>query len=185
MSKPRLVLISGKKNSGKNLLGEYLGEGLVALGYKPVFLAFADPVKDAVSIMINCTREELEELKNSNQRVRELLQIVGTECGRTYSEDIWVNNLRTRLSKVLSDPMAVAIVPDCRFKNEATSDYYVVNRGETLLLRVEREGLKNTGYHKSEIDLDTFESWDCIIANNGTKKDLKTSTEAIIAEFWA
>jgi hypothetical protein len=184
MPTPKLVLISGKKNNGKDLLGKYIGEGLEAMGFRPVFLSFADPVKDAACVILGCTREKLEDLKNANIKVRELLQVIGTECGRTYSEGIWVDRLNERLNHVFTDPKAIAIVTDCRFRNEADARFDSVTRAETLLLRVDRETHKSTGYHKSEIDLDQYESWDCIIANNGTKEDLRSSADAIVGEFW-
>lgn len=150
---------------------------------------YADKVKDVICILIGCTREQLEDQKFKNKKLgkewtingyiltpRDLLQLVGTDCGRNVIHpDIWVNAtmkdylIRTfckdcdHLIKSIYDIKECCedkidypnwIIPDVRFINEAKA---IEERG--FVIRVNRnfhlDNLK-INKHESETNLDNY-----------------------------
>lgn len=156
----RLIGIHGFKQSGKDTLGRLLVE---EYGYRRI--AFADRLKEAVSIIFSVPREHLfgtEEDKNRltavrwidlrevdrKERsdpefltVRELMQTFGTEVCRRHIPDIWFRYLPEDDSRPL-------VVTDLRFLNEAE---FLKSRG-AVLIEVIRKGLNAQG-HESEAGL--------------------------------
>jgi hypothetical protein len=157
-----IIGISGKKNSGKDtfvhiynglLLGKTINEIEKALTndyfFKftndTVILRFADPVKDIVCTILNCTREQLEDRDFKETPVpndytgieitpRLLMEKVGNDFARAIHPDIWLNNLFTRydnLRKVTNN----FIIPDVRYHNEADG---ILERPDSYLFRINR-----------------------------------------------
>lgn len=103
--------------------------------------------------------------------VRELMQRLGTECGRELlGENIWVDS-------ALKDvhPDKDYIVTDCRFVNEANA---IRNRGGKVI-RIERPGIGPANGHSSEVSLDSW-NFDHVIANDGTIDDLREKLLRVI-----
>lgn len=94
-----IISISGKAGSGKDEVGKIIQEFLPEFEIKK----WATKVKEIVSLLIGCSMEDLEnrEFKSTPLPMfenkltpRELLQLMGTECGREIiHEDIWVTAL--------------------------------------------------------------------------------------------
>jgi len=221
-----LIGISGHMGSGKDTVGTiiqylqdegewYSFDDFVANSYPELasewkIRKFADKLKDIVCILIGCTREQLEDpvFKNTPMNSdwddshgistpRELLQILGTNCGRDMIHtNIWVNALFADYKPIdnrsLQDPAAEDtfpnwIITDMRFPNELEA---VVKR-EGLTIRVRRDTkeyfqLKNRNgsithatLHPSETALDDA-TFDYIINNNGTISDLIEDVRRIL-----
>lgn len=135
--------------------------------------------------------------------LREILQMVGTEFGRTLHPSIWVNSLMTEYKSKLSSNNPVDdldweprfiypnfIITDTRFENELKA----VKDREGITIRVNR----NPGYkwidkqewdlhskgivpHESETALDDS-TFDYEIDNNGTISELIDKIRNILIE---
>lgn len=156
--KPNLVGLIGSSGAGKD---RFYAQVLMPMGY--VRMAFADPVR--VLAMLYALRgihglEEdtgnylrafaglYQEMHRMNRSlyIRTLMQHVGTEIGRAYKEDFWVDTLAPLVEERLAMGIPVAIT-DVRFPNEAR---WVEGLGGVLVL----VGLKPHdglyGEHESE-----------------------------------
>jgi hypothetical protein len=183
----KIIGISGKINSGKDLVGSLIQQESM---YIWDIKKFADTLKDIVCVLLKCTREQLEDrefketplgeewttvrtipseyfttLDNSIREPltpRKILQLMGTECGRNIiHKDIWVNSLFRDYKD------GYWIITDVRFLNEAKA---IKNRGG-ILIRINRDVGQDT--HISETILDDYTGFDYVINNNGTKHDLR------------
>ena len=91
--------------------------------------------------------------------VRDLLQRLGTECGRELiSQSIWIDATFNRM-----DPDSRYVISDVRFPNEASA---ILARGGSML-RIVRPGVGPANGHKSETALDDWEM-DTVV-NDGTQ----------------
>lgn len=183
-----IIGISGKKQSGKDfaakiihgyltdaeeVVEEQLKTPNMSINYNDnlSIVKFADPVKDIVCIILNCTREELEdpEFKEKTlgfewtKQIKEegltiykvltprlLLQMIGTDIFHNLIHpNIWVNILMKKYSEGTKD----FIVPDVRFPNEVTA---ILNKQDSFIIRVEREDVEYSDQHSSETSLDEY-----------------------------
>ena len=159
----KVVLINGKKRSGKNHLAELLSSELNDKGYSTEIMAFADPIKDIIGMALDISSEELDMYKNNDEHLgindvgmyndefqflvsfRVLLQKFGTEAMKKYfGEDVWVNILKTRAQNSDAD---VVLVPDFRFLSESISD---------LSINIFNNNLVEHDSHRSENELNDF-----------------------------
>lgn len=180
-----IIGIIGKKRTGKDTVGSII-QYLISLdnGYNKPFatfvnedknndvkiVKFADNLKKIVSILIGCSKEDLEneEFKNMNLpstwdnytydletdkcssnsiTPRKMLQILGTDLIRNQlCENTWVNATMvdyTHTSKW--------VITDVRFPNEA----FAILDKKGILIRVDRDtGILDN--HESETALDDF-----------------------------
>lgn len=169
------VLISGKAGVGKTTLGEYLTKKLSSIkGITVLHTAFAYPLKRIATSVFGWDG-------NKDSKGRRLLQVIGTEAGREYNENIWVKKtLDFALTSSIFPPNFV-IIDDWRYPNECT---YIEDQKvhDVITIRVEapnREILKGTPEynHISETSLpdgyNDLGSWNDLygfVVNN--KKDL-------------
>lgn len=142
-----LIGIVGFIGSGKDTVGDFL---IKDHGF--VQDSFANPLKDAVSIIFGWDREMLQGKTHEDREIREqvdeywsevcgmemtprlALQLFGTESVRdVFGEDVWSASLIKRW-KQAGKPKTV--VTDCRFMNEIKSisdnggKVWLVKRGE-------------------------------------------------------
>ena len=214
-----LIGISGRIGSGKDTVGtiiQYLQEedewnNFSDFVCDPAFgeweiRKFADKLKDIVCMLIGCTREQLEDTTfkntpmNSNwddshgiNTPRELLQILGTNCGRDMIHpNIWVNSLfvdykplddtlRSSMGNVIdysACPYPNWIITDLRFPNELDA----IKKRNGITIRVNRQTHTIGGkviLHDSETALDDA-TFDYVINNDGTISDLIEEVRRIL-----
>lgn len=162
-----LVAFSGYARSGK----DEAAKALVELGFRRV--AFADKLRDfllaldpivapyevRVSEVIRMHGWDGYKGTSYGPEVRQLLQRLGTECGRDLLyENVWVD---AALKDVT--PESNFVVTDCRFPNEAAA---VKSRGGKIY-RIVRPGVGPANDHPSETSLDDY-TFDGILINDGT-----------------
>lgn len=105
---------------------------------------------------------------------RALLQWWGTEYRRAQDDQYWIKKALAKCS----DNTKTYVISDCRFKNEAQA----IIDADGILVRVNRPNgidISNMA-HASEIDLDDWDNWDCIIENTGTLEEYKEVCHAIM-----
>lgn len=180
----KIFLISGKAESGKNTVANFISDYYVSTKTRKNMyitdVAFADGVKwFATKMGWNGIKDE---------KGRALLQQLGA-CGRSYDKDIWASNTCFQILKLIKFHEMhvkdmVFCVTDLRFLNEITvmEDYYKYEKNVKIIkTRVERN-LENhlTEEQKndiSETSLDDYKDWDKVFIND---KDLEHLNEEVV-----
>lgn len=174
-------------------LGYKMGVGKDTVADNLAFMAgfvkyrFADALKAAACCIFGWRREQLEDLNFKmavdpywGKTPRELLQLLGTECGRGIIDPlIWIKALKRRID--LSESPRI-VISDMRFNNELEA----VKSWGGHVVKVLRhdyvpEGLSEAQRtHPSETELDGYDSWDYILRNDTGLTALSDRT----AEMW-
>jgi hypothetical protein len=141
---------------------------------------FAEALKRISAILLNVRPHKLEkqEFKDSllgpeweNVTVREFLQTLGTEVLRTYNPDIWVNTLFNQYNN------NNWIITDLRYPNEADA----IKSRSGINIRINREGVKPTNSHISEVILDDY-PFDFVVENNSSLEDFREELKKILKQ---
>jgi len=201
-NRKKLILISGKKRSGKSSCG-----GLIKQQDPSIKLyAFAGPLKQLLAETLGIPMAVLEEWKNDGyvcmhglppgdvdegdylmQTYRDMLQRLGTEAAKPiFGIDVW-SSLAVQNIKKLFQHTDTVVITDWRFEEEywyvreAFSESKSVAHGTAEILtidletwRIERPNLLSDDQHISETALDDFE-FDKVIINDGTLENLKAN----------
>lgn len=152
-----IILINGKKRSGKDHFAELLKKEMEEKGEIVEIIAFADSIKDILCTSLGIDLDAFNEYKNDREPiviagkeyndVRTFIQKFGTEAMQTaFGKTVWVDVF---LKKVEKSNSSYIIVPDFRFKHEYIEDSYTIE--------VINGYLKSKDSHASEIELDGFE----------------------------
>lgn len=180
----KVILISGKKRSGKNTLGNILEDSFNSMGYSAIQESFAFPLKDHI---VNCfsdyitfvnSRTDDDELHikpfddNKNTATRLFLQNFGTDFVRNQVDPLfWIKCAQKEVQKSMAD---VIIFTDCRFLNELLS----FEIEDVIKIRINRgNGLGDP--HSSETELDYYEYFDYIIDNDKSIANLKSTASEV------
>lgn len=117
-----LIGFAGKNNSGKTTLAKLLCQvfyNAIDGNFVPELCSFAGALKKCAYEYFNWDGEK-------DDRGRRLLQWLGTEVGRQYQDDIWIQNLCRHLDNRFngirersSKTIYVVVIDDVRFDNEA------------------------------------------------------------------
>lgn len=132
-----VILLTGRKGSGKDTFGGFLREALnKILDGEVQSIAFADPIKVAAREILGIPDSILwgnTEVKDKSmsygKTVRHILQWMGTEVFRDQIHpDVWVHGAARR---ILAPPHYKKgwIITDCRFPNEWGTMRYFLERG--------------------------------------------------------
>ena len=169
----QVILVSGKKRSGKNFVGNLIKEYLESKNFKVKTMAYADSLKDIICKSLDLQLEDLEKLKNDRVKIyagitnenygkalvnyveisdfRLLLQKFATEGMRaTFGEDVWVKAMKKKL-KALKDYDYV-VITDWRFKIEAK----LPEKYNVIKVRVDSDQADFNDSHRSETELDNY-----------------------------
>lgn len=180
-----LIGITGKKRSGKDTVGDYLKE---QFGYSSY--AFADPVKQTAQVMFGLTNDEMDNdnkeavIKRWGFSYRQMLQIIGTDCGRNmFRDDIWILRAQDELDKIKTQAICnrqnknYVVVTDCRFNNEAE----LIKNNGGIVICIERDTEYNDT-HSSESGVDN-RYIDYHVKNDGTIDELHQQIETILGNL--
>jgi hypothetical protein len=181
------VAITGKANSGKDTVGKIISKEHRSINRYKNFatkIALADPVKEIGMIMFPDLKKNIffgpsenrkTEIPNSFKNdspltVRQLLIDIGTNLGRSYNENIWLDVFDSRLSIQEKHGTSLVIVTDVRFRNEFD---HVKNKG-FFTIRLKRDNYTKID-NVSETDQDGIADleFDYVLNNNGTLASLK------------
>ena len=172
-----IVLVSSNGyGAGKTAFANYLKERLIEQGTYATVKSFASGVKKIAELF------GWDGKKDS--RGRRLLQLIGTEIGRWYNENIWIEKLLEDVEKEsnIGIPPSVVIVDDWRFKNEYQ---YLVDRSFNVISVRILQNNEPRDTHISERDLDDFNNYDYIIHNtfSSFEKDFGAVASSIINQL--
>lgn len=176
MSEPKTaIILCGTAGVGKDTAGNILAT--ITGGIR---IAYADPLKDAVTALVGIPREILYGTQHDKETylaygksARHWLQWIGTEVARRQIHpDLWVHRFAER---VMAQSASVVICSDGRFKNEVeTLREQLVGRARVLAVRVKNPRVPVNLEHQSESEIynlpDAF--FDHVLNNDGTMAEL-------------
>jgi DNA polymerase III delta prime subunit len=173
VSRPTVLLISGRAGVGKTTLAGFLKNELLHSEISPYMLSFATNVK-------LCANEIYGWDWKKDDKGRKLLQDVG-RIGRDYNPNIWVDKVIDDITDAFENKFGLVIIDDWRFPNELTR--LVNNDVLVYTFRVLRNipdlpnGLSNDISEKALLDDDIY--YDFRVSNYGTIDELKIMSEKI------
>lgn len=171
----KLILVSGKKRSGKDYSASLLAESLRSRGHSVEVKSFAEPMKQIMSVIFGVSLGTIETAKNephnfpivmtqSNTEsntirfstdMRQILQKFGSDAMKPiFGNDVWA---RLMDQYVQSSSADFIIVPDFRFLIEHIPSATTV--------RIKCNLAESTDQHASEIELDDF-AFDYVLNND-------------------
>lgn len=171
-----IVGLTGRAGSGKNTAAARL---TAVHGFME--MALADPLYDMVAAMLDTPRDRLMDRAAKEKPIdwlgrspRELLQLLGTEFGRTIlGQEVWVSHLFRRIDRVATVDFAVT---DVRFDNEAAA---ILARGGVVWRVVRPEADRRAVSHSSESGV-AGSLVTTTIDNSGDIDDLNAAVDAAI-----
>jgi len=199
MNDPIIIALSGKKGGGKNTLASFVS---AYYGYLSVAeFAFADGIKDFCIDILGLTPIQCygsDEDKNTSTKFlwentpyfhhaidpgnpcltgRDVMQIFGTECVRSWFGNVWAE---ATVRKIKKQSLGLAIITDNRFPNEVET---ILQQSKGYIIRLTRSPFEKD-LHSSETALDNF-NWDipkCFVLNNAlmSKKEQNDSIITIV-----
>lgn len=148
---PRIILFSGKAESGKTSAAKITKERLESLGLKVVKLSYGDYVKQTAKMLFGWNGEK-------DEAGRALLQWWGTDKVRARCPDFWVD-AAIRLCGIIEDMYDFVIIDDVRYENEISR--WALSGYDYITIRVERPNHKSALTpeqleHISETSLDDY-----------------------------
>lgn len=146
----------GSRHAGKSTVAERVVELLQKIEVPVTKMSMADPVKEIARDVFGWNGKK-------DDKGRRLLQVVGTDAGRSYNENIWVEKATLKV-KQLANPTGIVVFDDIRFFNEANW----IMQSSGLLIKLTREvpnvSAKRPDIHASERKINGVE-FDLIVMN--------------------
>jgi hypothetical protein len=115
-NKTLLILLSGKAGAGKTYSAKILNDYFKSKELNVITASFALGIKKLAKDFIGWDGKK-------DERGRKLLQTLGTEVGRAYNPNCWIEYLFGYLENSSNFPYDVIIIDDWRFPNEY--EYFV------------------------------------------------------------
>jgi len=110
-NKTLVILLSGKAGVGKSFFAKQFKELFKIKGLNVAVCSLALGIKEIAYKYMGWDG-------NKDEKGRKLLQTLGTDVGRAYNPDCWVNYLLYHLENSSDFPYDVIIIDDWRFPNE-------------------------------------------------------------------
>lgn len=153
----RVITVSGKAGSGKDLFAGFLQQHLATKDQSVFITHYADFLKYILKQYYGWNG-------NKDAEGRHLLQFVGTQVFRKYDKNFWVD-LLMNVFQAMGTPWDFVIIPDARFRNEITR---MQEKFDVLSIRIERDFHStlddSAAAHQSETELDDFD-FDLVVRN--------------------
>lgn len=182
--KKLVILISGKKRSGKDYIGQVIYKYCNSLGYNTKLLSFACPLKEIVQKTFGISAKDLEHMKNNPDEYplqipqtdhtyelsnfREVLQKLGSEGIRdVLGDNTWKNYLYNSVKESTAE---IFIVTDFRFINEATPEVEIPGL-KISTVKVVNFSVQVSDTHASENGIPVSFEFGLTIDNTGHPED--------------
>lgn len=185
-----VILIHGKKRSGKDFVSDLIKEELENKGKKVLKFAFADPLKEIICKTFNIDLDSLNDFKNNPEKYPLILtntkdQVAGvidfryilTRFGddamkSVFGKNVWVD-LAIKKIQDMKDDYDTIIISDLRLPEE----YMGIRRNKILnnfnLITIKIDNLNYEEYnHRTEEGLDIL--WDYEFNNTSNSINLET-----------
>jgi len=180
LGKIKVFLLAGRIASGKSTVGNILA-GVLQERYPQAIIkisGFAYGVKSVA-------RDSFGWDGNKDDKGRRLLQVVGTEAGREYDNDIWAKKAyNDTVGNIM--PPNIVIFDDWRFPNEYTYWLDKPEIGEIYKIRVFRDE-EIISDHLSEkalpISAVVPDYYDYRFDNNGEEESIEDKVRAMVKEL--
>ncbi len=179
----KIILIAGKKRSGKDTLAKFLSDNM----NNSIILRFADPMKSILATTLGISLKELEDGKNNEDACtktlsyREVLQNFGSEGMKPFfGEDVWGKLMVHNIIIALDNTVENIIIPDFRFEEEFEVLRNFLHRDNVSTVLVERPNLTHNDSHSSENSLNNFD-FDYKVVNNGTIEEYAESARDLMS----
>lgn len=166
----QIIGIAGRAGSGKSEVAEYVRG---KIGPDLWRVAFADELK-------RLARRGFGWDGIKDAKGRRLLQVLGTDCGRAYNPQIWIQKWRDRVEMVTEWGATVIMADDVRFENEA-AEIHRMGGVVVRVVRPELDGTKPDG-HISEWPIPEF-CIDYTILNDGNLEQLRGQVDILLREI--
>ena len=153
---PRVIAMCGAKRSGKDLLANYISQKFM---YEKI--AFADPLKDAVSVLFDFSHDQVgyggdgesKDIVDKRWGIspRQALQFFGTEVLQYKIQELLPNIDRKFLANSLVSKIKYTnrhfVISDMRFLHE----YEEVKKLGALVIRIDRPSTAENQNHDVEV----------------------------------
>lgn len=191
----KLILVSGKKRSGKDYTTGLIAESLRSRGHSVEIKSFAEPMKQIISVIFGVSLGTIETAKNEPHNfpivmtqshaksnavrfstdMRQILQKFGSEAMKPiFGDDVWA---RLMDQYVQSSSADFIIVPDFRFLIEHIPS--------AMTVRIKCNLAESADQHVSEIELDDF-AFDYVLNNDNhqlTQQDLDNFVTVLLESY--
>ena len=163
----KIILIAGKAQHGKDTVAKILKEELEKGGNKVLITHFA-------ALLKFICKEYFQWNGEKDEKGRQLLQYVGTDCIRKKRPHFWVDFVMELIS-FFDKEWDYIIIPDTRFKNEISANFKgnLVRTVKVERLNFESPLTPQQQLHPSETDLDDFNYFDFIIRAESGEENLR------------
>ena len=183
-----LIVISGNKGVGKDTVATFMQDMFHYTRCKT--FAFAKPIKEITSILLNTPVETLDEYKDRSVHEFGLTDISKSMTPRTYYKTIGDMFCKTFGNKVFAkiileqvetSSFEFNVITDMRFKHE----YNLLKELKPVFIRVKSDRVKLDTTHYSETDLLYLsdDAFNYVINNDGTIRDLFLTVKDIVEDI--
>lgn len=158
-----ILLIAGKKGSGKDYIANFIAEKLNP-DCVDIF-KFADVLKEHITDVTGHSREQIDKLKDDseykikiagkNLTMREILQQFGDKLRKNFGNDIFINAM---IRKIDASDKDMILVPDFRLPLECykLKTYNMSNNENVVKTLLIQSDMKNDDEHITENALNDF-----------------------------
>lgn len=181
----KIILINGKKRSGKDYTASVMVNRLKRLGITSETMSFADPMKEILTTTLGLSLADFNHLKNERAMLyaedktvrvqllnfRQLIQNFGEEAMKPiFGPNVWADILHKKANKSQAD---VILIPDFRFPCEHIPG--------SVTIQVVNNDLTEDDSHISENSIGSFE-FQYVIDNTG-QPDITEDIDFILNEI--
>lgn len=167
-----IISFIGSMGSGKTTCMNIVREEIGSLFTKNV--KFAQPLYDIQEMIYNRINMDV-----NGEKDRLLLQLLGTDWGRTKDKDLWINLWKKDVRKAFMNGLLV-FNDDCRFMNE----FDAIKEMGGLIIKVVGDSRCDTKHssHSSEKDIHKMQE-DFTIYNTGTMDELRVRIKSALIPY--
>jgi hypothetical protein len=176
MNNPKIIILCGKAEVGKNKSASILSNMLKEQGKKAVIIAYASYLKEYAKNILSWDG-------NEDTKPRSFLQNLGIDIIKNKIDDKFLINRIIEDIKVYSFFYDVIIISDARMVEEITD--IKDNFNNVIVVKIvgkENSLTDEQKNHITEIALDNYEDYDFIINNTSDINNLSENLKKIVEE---
>lgn len=167
----KIIQLGQSSRQGKDTFADYFIETAEAFGKKVFRIAYADKLKDIVCERLKVTRNQLEFMKNNEQKIIDYIVAAGLS-ERAKDPDVFTDEVNGKIGWAFHEDFDYVVVTDLRFPEETRSDAIKIN--------IVRPGFEA----KSKVDNQLhYETWDYHVLNDHSIQHLASQAETIFKDI--